>query len=61
MNMVRDIQSGGFLKKGLGLLMGLAGGIKDGSAISIPIKGLTLVRLWWMSQFVFAGAMAMTW
>lgn len=61
MNMVHDIRTGGFFRKGLGLLGGLVGAIKDGSALSIPIKGLTLVRLWWMSQFVFAGAMAMTW
>jgi solute carrier family 45 protein 1/2/4 len=61
MNMVHDLRTGGFLRKVLGLLGGLVRGIKDGSALSIPIKGLTLVRLWWISQFVFAGAMAMTW
>ena len=36
-------------------------GIKDGSAWVLPIKGLTLVRLWWVSHFVFAGAMAASW
>ncbi|WVF67635.1 hypothetical protein IAT40_002393 [Kwoniella sp. CBS 6097] len=35
--------------------------VKDGSAWVIPIKGLTLVKIWWISQFVFAGAMAASW
>jgi hypothetical protein len=39
----------------------LVRGIKDGNVLTIPIRGLTLVRLWWISQFTFAGAMAMTW
>nr|XP_019044996.1 solute carrier family 45, member 1/2/4 [Kwoniella bestiolae CBS 10118]OCF23926.1 solute carrier family 45, member 1/2/4 [Kwoniella bestiolae CBS 10118] len=33
----------------------------DGSAWQIPFKGLTLVKVWWISQFVFAGAMAASW
>ena len=35
--------------------------IRDGSAWVLPIKGLTLVRLWWISHFIFAGAMAASW
>ncbi|OCF35755.1 solute carrier family 45, member 1/2/4 [Kwoniella heveanensis BCC8398] len=35
--------------------------VKDGSAWVLPIKGLTLVKIWWISQFVFAGAMAASW
>jgi solute carrier family 45 protein 1/2/4 len=61
MNMVHDIRTGDFIRKSLGALGALAGKMKDGSAWAIPIKGLTLVRLWWISQFTFAGAMAMTW
>ncbi|WVN86277.1 uncharacterized protein L203_101440 [Cryptococcus depauperatus CBS 7841] len=30
-------------------------------AYGLPIKGLTLVKVWWFSQFVFAAAMAGTW
>jgi solute carrier family 45 protein 1/2/4 len=61
MNMVNDIRSGGLPRKMLGAVLGLARGMKDGNVLTIPIKGLTLVRLWWISQFTFAGAMAMTW
>jgi solute carrier family 45 protein 1/2/4 len=61
MNMVNDIRSGGLPRKMVGAVVGLARGIKDGNVLTIPIKGLTLVRLWWISQFTFAGAMAMTW
>jgi len=35
--------------------------VRSGSAWTVPIKGLTLVQLWWFSQFVFAAAMAATW
>jgi solute carrier family 45 protein 1/2/4 len=61
MNMVEDIRSGGLLRRCIGAGKGLVKSMKDGSAWRIPIKGLTLVRLWWISQFTFAGAMAMTW
>jgi solute carrier family 45 protein 1/2/4 len=61
MNMVNDIRSGGLPRKLLGAVMSLVRGMKDGNLLSIPIKGLTLVRLWWISQFTFAGAMALTW
>ncbi|OCF75727.1 solute carrier family 45, member 1/2/4 [Kwoniella mangroviensis CBS 8886] len=33
----------------------------DGSTWQIPFKGLTLIKVWWISQFVFAGAMAASW
>jgi len=61
MNMVNDIRSGGLPRKIVGAVVGLVRGLKDGNVLSVPIKGLTLVRLWWISQFTFAGAMAMTW
>jgi solute carrier family 45 protein 1/2/4 len=61
MNMVQDIRSGGVVQKAINGLKGLIGGMRDGSAWAVPIKGLTLVRLWWISQFTFAGAMALTW
>jgi solute carrier family 45 protein 1/2/4 len=61
MNMVNDIRSGGLPRKMLGAVLGLARGMKDGNVLTIPVKGLTLVRLWWISQFTFAAAMAMTW
>jgi hypothetical protein len=61
MNMVNDIRSGGLPRKMVGAVVGLVRGIKDGNVLTIPIRGLTLVRLWWISQFTFAGAMAMTW
>lgn len=61
MNMVQDIRSGGIVQKTINGLKGLIGGMRDGSAWAVPIKGLTLVRLWWISQFTFAGAMALTW
>lgn len=60
-NLVNDIRSGGLPRQLSGAVTGLMRGVKDGSVLSIPIKGLTLVRLWWISQFTFAGAMAMTW
>jgi solute carrier family 45 protein 1/2/4 len=61
MNMVNDIRSGGLPRKMVGAVVGLMRGLKEGNVLTIPIKGLTLVRLWWISQFTFAGAMAMTW
>lgn len=61
MNMVNDFRSGGLARKMVGAVIGLVRGLRDGSVLSVPIKGLTLVRLWWISQFTFAGAMAMTW
>jgi solute carrier family 45 protein 1/2/4 len=61
MNMMNDIRSGGIIIKMIGGLKGLMGSIQDGSAWAVPIKWLTLVRLWWISQFTFAGAMALTW
>ncbi|KAL1413550.1 hypothetical protein Q8F55_001324 [Vanrija albida] len=34
--------------------------IKTGSAWALPIQWLTLVRLWWMAQILFAVTMALT-
>ncbi|WWC71291.1 uncharacterized protein I206_105245 [Kwoniella pini CBS 10737] len=56
-----EIQAGGVVKKAIGLLGGLVEWVKDGSAWQIPYKGLTLIKVWWISQFVFAGAMAASW
>ncbi|KAK4689643.1 solute carrier family 45, member 1/2/4, partial [Tremellales sp. Uapishka_1] len=36
-------------------------GLRDGSGWVLPIKGLTLVRVWWFSQFVFSAAMTASW
>lgn len=29
--------------------------------VKLPIPGLTLIRVWWISMFVFAACMAATW
>ncbi|ORY32115.1 major facilitator superfamily domain-containing protein [Naematelia encephala] len=52
-----DIQDGGAMRKVVGFMRRL----RDGSALQIPIKGVTVVKVWWISQFVFAGAMAASW
>ncbi|KAK8854544.1 hypothetical protein IAR55_003283 [Kwoniella newhampshirensis] len=56
-----DIESGGFVKRAMAWAGGVVGSVKDGSAWVVPIKGLTLIRVWWVSQFIFAGAMAASW
>ncbi|WVQ95210.1 hypothetical protein IAU59_002304 [Kwoniella sp. CBS 9459] len=56
-----EIQDGGIIKRAGSWVGGIFESIKDGSAWVIPIKGLTLVKIWWISQFVFAGAMAASW
>ncbi|WRT68682.1 uncharacterized protein IL334_005661 [Kwoniella shivajii] len=56
-----EIQSGGIIKKTLGWFIGLFQSVKDGNAWVLPIKGLTLIKVWYISQFVFAGAMAASW
>ncbi|WWD19321.1 hypothetical protein CI109_103779 [Kwoniella shandongensis] len=56
-----DIESGGFVKRTMAWVGGIAQSMKDGSAWVLPIKGLTLIKVWWISQFVFAGAMAASW
>ncbi|WVQ68534.1 uncharacterized protein L199_006742 [Kwoniella botswanensis] len=56
-----EIQSGGILKKMLAWLGGMLETLRDGSTWQIPFKGLTLIKVWWISQFVFAVAMAASW
>lgn len=56
-----DHQSGNAAKRLIEWAKGSVKSIADGSALTLPIKGLTLVRVWWVSQFVFAGSMAATW
>lgn len=33
---------------------------RDGD-YGLPIKGLTVIKTWWISQFVFAAAMGASW
>lgn len=35
--------------------------IRNGTLFNLPIQGFTLIKLWYISQFVFAAAMGMTW
>jgi solute carrier family 45 protein 1/2/4 len=35
--------------------------VKDGSAWVLPVQGLTLVRVWYGTCFLFAGTMGATW
>jgi hypothetical protein len=35
--------------------------IRSGTLITVPIRGLTLVKLWSFSMALFAFAMACTW
>ena len=60
-DIINDFRSGNLPRKLIGALGALVGSLSDRRNWSIPIKGLTLVRLWWISQFTFAGAMALTW
>jgi solute carrier family 45 protein 1/2/4 len=55
-----DIASGGMLSRSVAWVKSKFEAWREGETI-LPIKGFTLVRLWWISQFVFAGAMAATW
>jgi solute carrier family 45 protein 1/2/4 len=57
-----DIASGGWIVKSFGWVKSVVGRIRDGEQIvALPIKGLTVIKVWWISQFVFAGTMAATW
>lgn len=42
-------------------VVGWAKGVMDGAGGGLPIKGLKLVDVWWVSQFIFAGLMGATW
>lgn len=35
--------------------------VKSGRLLEVPIKGLTLVKLWSAAMFTFSFAMGMTW
>lgn len=61
MNLVQDLRLGGIVTKGKMWIGQLVQSVRDGSAWVLPIQGFTLIRLWYISQFTFAGAMAMTW
>lgn len=61
MGMVQDVRPGRIVGKVKALVGGLIGRVRDGTAWELPIKGFTLVKLWYISQFTFAAAMAMTW
>lgn len=58
-----DITSGGFVRRTLGAAKGLVLRIRDGDGLGdfLPIKGLTLVKVWMISQYTFAAAMVATW
>lgn len=60
-----ELTSGGWVKKTLGAAKGLVVRMRDGEGSGLgdmlPIKGLTLVRVWMISQYTFAAAMAATW
>ena len=57
-----DIASGSWIVKSVGWVRGVIERVKDGEqVIGLPIKGLTVVKVWWVSQYVFAGAMVASW
>lgn len=57
-----EIADGGWIKRSVGWAKGVMVRVKDGDpVVRLPIKGLTVVRVWWISQFVFAGTMAASW
>ncbi|ODN77750.1 hypothetical protein L202_04886, partial [Cryptococcus amylolentus CBS 6039] len=56
----QDLAGSSFTQKTIIRLRDLLDDVKSGEW-GLPIKGLTLVRVWWVSQFVFAGAMAASW
>lgn len=45
------------------LLAWAAGAVRHmrSEGVTVPIPGLTLIRVWWISMFVFAACMAATW
>ena len=55
-----ELASGSVFKKAIGWVKGWIEGSKHGG-FSLPIKGLTTVKLWWISQYIFAVAMMSTW
>ncbi|RXK42376.1 hypothetical protein M231_00366 [Tremella mesenterica] len=58
---MREIDDGSsFIQRSLDRGKNLIASLKDGSAWALPIPGLTLISIWWISQFIFAGCMAAT-
>lgn len=57
----QDFKTGNLVKRSLARVVSIWTSVTDRSTWTLPIKGFTLVRLWWITQFVFAGAMAATW
>lgn len=55
-----DLENGTFFRRLHHSFQGMVNHAKKGEW-GIPIKGLTLVKVWWISQFVFAAAMAGSW
>ncbi|WVQ72696.1 hypothetical protein IAR50_002256 [Cryptococcus sp. DSM 104548] len=56
----QDLAGNGLVQKSINWVKDLMDSVKTGEW-GLPIKGLTLVRVWWISQFVFAAAMAASW
>lgn len=55
-----DLENGTVFRRFLHSVQSMVNNVKKGE-LGIPIKGLTLVRVWWISQFIFAAAMAGSW
>lgn len=51
----------GFLGKVKDVAESTGDWVKSGQMFRLPIKGLTLVKVWSASMFCFAAAMGMTW
>lgn len=58
-----DIVSGGWIRRSVAVFKGVVGRIREGDGLGdfLPIQGLTLVKVWMISQYTFAAAMAATW
>ena len=56
-----EMGHGGLVKRMMGWVQGLIRSVRQEEGFGLPFKGLTLVRLWWASQFVFAATMAASW
>ncbi|OXG19816.1 solute carrier family 45, member 1/2/4 [Cryptococcus neoformans Ze90-1] len=55
-----DLENGTVFRRLFHSVQEMVNNVKKGEW-GIPIKGLTLVRVWWISQFIFAAAMAGSW
>lgn len=54
-----EIASGGLVQRSIGWAKELSIKAREGKLV--PIKGLTVIKVWWISQFVFAACMLATW